>query len=122
MSQRLGCASCGFMMIRYNRPQVPFADLLDHSAAQISEYNQIGSLVGNFIQRTRIELPEEERLVVFVQPLQSRADDSSSREPIRINMRDNKKILLPENLLGSILADPIESIELLRGIPGVLHI
>ena len=83
------------MMIGHNRPQIPVADLLDHSAAQIREYNQIGSLVGNLIQRTLIELPEEERLVVYVQPLQGSADDSSSREPIGIHVRDHEKILLP---------------------------
>ena len=122
MSQRTGRAGSGFMMIGHNRPETPIADLLDHSAAQIREYHQIGSLVGNFIQRTLIELPEEERFVVYIQPLQGCADDSSSREPIRIHVRDHEKILLPANLLGGILAEPAERVELQRDIPGVLHI
>ena len=59
MGQRMGNAGNGLMMICHNRLKISVADLLDHSAAKVREYNQIGSKICNLIQRTPVELPEE---------------------------------------------------------------
>ena len=47
------------MMICHNRLKISVADLLDHSAAKVRKYNQIGSKICNLIQRIPVELPEE---------------------------------------------------------------
>ena len=79
-------------MIGHNRRQAAFADLLDHSAAQICEYDQIGIVVSNLSNGCLIKLPEEHRLVFQAASLQGCADYGRRGESIRVHMRNDDKI------------------------------
>ncbi len=92
------------MMIGYDGLQVPLQDLLDHPAAQIGEYDQIRTMVGNLLQSVLIKLPEEEGLVVDVLPIQGGAYDGSGGEPICIYMGDNQNLLLPADKIRAVFA------------------
>ncbi len=91
-------------MIGNNGHKAMVAYLLNHSAAKICEYDQIGAVIGNLIQSSLIKLAEKFGLEVQAAPLQGSADNSRCREPIRIHMRDDEKILFRLDNLSRALA------------------
>ena len=91
-------------MIGHHCRKAAIAYLLDHSTAQIGEYDQIGAVICNLFYCRLIKLAEKFGLEVQAAPLQGGADYSRCREPICIHMRDDEKILFLLDLLSRAFA------------------
>jgi hypothetical protein len=110
------------VVIDHNRLQAQRADLVNHPAAEISEYHQVKTLVGNLLQSSLVELAKEEGFIFNVLPLQSGADDARCTKPVSIDMRHHKKAPELSDLIGRLPAQLQELRKLSRTLLGVSHV